>query len=219
MAQPRHLLLSHSSYLPRPLKSPEFESHGLAGLKAAMKPRSRFLWPWGHGTGQGETAVLAQEAKYRQPAAQRRTAQPWPSFPIQTLLLSPGPLPQPPHPLPAQDPPVPIPACVSGISLKRPGMQSFCWTSPPICPQVLAWHSMPPRSSPTYLPRLITLTCTLTLHCLGALLPLRPHPCALHRLIPLSGTPSLPSSLGKGFKAFSEVAFSRKLSLPAPRGR
>lgn len=121
MAQPRHLLLSHSSYLPQPLKSPEFESHGLAGLKAAMKPRSRFLWPWGHGTGQGETAVLAQEAKYRQPAAQRKTAQPWPSFPIQTLLLSPGPLPQPPHPLPAQDPPVPIPACVSGISLKRPG--------------------------------------------------------------------------------------------------
>ena len=215
----RHLLLSHSSYLPRPLKSPELESRGLASLKAAVKPRSRLLWPWGHGTGQGETAVLAQEAKYPQPAAQERS--PWPSFPIQTLLLSPGPLPQPPHPLPAQDPPVPIPACVSGISLKRPGFDHaiLLLDLTTNLPQVLAWHSMPLQSSPAYLPRLITLTSTLTLHCLGALLPLRPYPCALHRLIPLPGTPSLPSSLGKGFKAFSEVAFSRKLSPPAPRGR
>ena len=62
-------------------------------------------------------------------------------------------------------------------------------------PQLSAWHSRPPQSSPAYLPSLITLPSALTLHCLGAVLRVHPDPCTVHSLIFLPGTPSLPSSL------------------------
>ena len=62
-------------------------------------------------------------------------------------------------------------------------------------PQLFAWHSRPPQSSPAYLPSLITLPSALTLHCLGAVLHVHPDPCTLHSLIFLPETPPLPSSL------------------------
>lgn len=46
-------------------------------------------------------------------------------------------------------------------------------------PQLFAWHSRPPQSSPAYLPSLSTLPSALTLHCLGAVLRVHPDPCTV----------------------------------------
>lgn len=170
-----------------------------------MKPLSGFLWLWVHGTGQGKTPGLV-----RGPSI--------PSQPPRAGCSPMGPA------SPSRPSSSPLDLCHSLLTLCSPSPRLPCFYlglcqrhclgkklrlahlvgfffffllySTINSPQLFAWHSRPPQTSPTYLPSLITLPSALT-----PPQPRRPPPCTsrsltLHSLSFLPGTPSLPSSLG-----------------------
>lgn len=103
MSRSHHFLLSHPSYLLWPLRAPEFETPGRAGLRVYTGLFSRLLWLW----HTGQASPVQDHSPMVLPPL------------IQTLLLSLRPLPQPPHALPTLGPPAPAWACVNGASRRK----------------------------------------------------------------------------------------------------
>lgn len=142
-----------------------------------MKLLSRRLWPW--VMGQARERKLHWHERLNAPSQPAESRTTWPMglpSPVQSLLLSPGPSPQPPH--------APIWACVSGVSLNILGSQHAVRLLD-MRPNSLSGIQGPPSPGPAYIPRLISLfppPC-------NPLLPVLLYLWTLHKLIPLPRTP------------------------------